>query len=158
MLAWTLSQERGMTLISPLHSIGNLICNCRQCRPMARKNPNFVLKCALWGKKTVLKLYIVIHSFQKLESRLRRQFVLFRRKIVRERENYQFCNMLEIKVKRHLRRPKCVEKSCITCSHNKHTSWFALTFNVQMMHFLDFWLIYALLSSSRFTHFFRRFF
>ena len=105
MLAWTLSQERGMTLISPLHSIGNLICNCRQCRPMARKNPNFVLKCALWGKKTVLKLYIVIHSFQKLESRLRRQFVLFRRKIVRERENYQFCNMLETRSLGALRAP-----------------------------------------------------
>ena len=49
--------------------------------------------------------------------------------------------MLEIKVKRHLQIPKCVEKSCIACSHNKHTSWFALTFNVQMMHFIDFWLI-----------------
>ena len=33
---------------------------------------------------------------------------------------YQFCNMLDIKVKRHLRRAKCVEKSCITYSHNKH--------------------------------------
>ena len=77
---------------------------------------------------------------------------------LRTRKILQFCNMLEIKVKRHLWRPKCVEKSCITCSHNKHTSWFALKFNVQMMHFLDFWLIYALLSSSRFTHFFRWFF
>ena len=32
------------------------------------------------------------------------------------------------------------------CStHNKHTSWFILTFYFRMMHFLDFWLIYVIL-------------
>ena len=33
-------------------------------------------------------------------------------------------------------------------SHNKHTSWLISTFHFRMMHFLDFWLIYAFLSQN----------
>ena len=90
------------------------------------------------------------HTFQKLESlesRLRRQFGIFRRKIVGECKNYQFCNKLDL------------PSHC--SSRKKHTSWFVLPFYFWMMHFLHFWLIYALFHKillSQFTHFFRRFF
>ena len=33
-------------------------------------------------------------------------------------------------------------------SHNKHTSWFILTSYFRIMHFSDFWLIYALMSQN----------
>ena len=53
----------------------------------------------------------------QFDGKIQWQFGIFRRKIFWERKKYQFCNMLEIKVKRHLWIPKCVEKSSITCSH-----------------------------------------
>ena len=77
-----------------------------------------------------IQAYILKVDF--LDVRNPQKIQIFRRKIVSERENYQFCNVLE--------KILLIDTlSLCSIELNKHTSWFILTFYFQMMHFL--WLL-----------------
>ena len=73
---------------------------------------------------------------------------MFRRKIVWERENYQFCGYQEALGGRAIAAILLLDMTSHCSNHDKHTSWFFLTFYFGMMHFSDFWLNYALLSQN----------
>ena len=111
--------------------------------------------CFFFGKGAFLKHPSVIHP----KRRFPQTIWIFRRKIVWERGNYQFCNMLEIKMKRHLQKVcrKVFRNMFLDSDLSCHLRMWGTHshFNALCVDWLThFW---RKMLSSQFTHFFRRF-